>query len=333
MDFYTSGLDADEAVHGSTAVGATSKINPADVIAKSDFSDVKTNRQARQLLGIAADFLRQGYAVAETVPTSLWWGVAVRHLDNTAELAKSMRELLDRNRRYVDKIYRTIPDNDGKLTPAHRKQVKVAVTQASSNLKIVSSSKDQVNMRFIDALIEAMKTWIRAVTPKDGFPLWGKVALGAGIVASVWFLVQRFLGGGRVAMRVLNTNTGNPPNWVHPDDIGIWERAVDAVKPDWEDYTNPYTVVTHVYKEMSGRVVPGMSAPDIMTTSHGSPPSTYQYLAPPPAMIRETVRIPYESMADMAERTQSRPRTEVRYLPQRPPPPGRPKKTRRYERS
>lgn len=49
-------------------------------------------------------------------------------------------------------------------------------------------------MRFIDALIEAMKSWMRALTPKDGFPLWGKIAVGTGIAAGVWFLFQRFLG-------------------------------------------------------------------------------------------------------------------------------------------
>lgn len=83
-------------------------------------------------------------------------------------------------------------------------------------------------------------------------PLWGKVAIGAAAAGLLYYIFRQFVPAS--SARTLDTNQGNPPQWVHPDDIGKWERAVDAVKPDWKDYGNPYAVVTHVYKHMGGRI-------------------------------------------------------------------------------
>lgn len=43
---------------------------------------------------------------------------------------------------------------------------------------------------------------------------------------------------------------GNPPEWV--DDEAAWERAKKAVEPKWGDYDEPWAVVAHVYKQMTG---------------------------------------------------------------------------------
>jgi hypothetical protein len=43
---------------------------------------------------------------------------------------------------------------------------------------------------------------------------------------------------------------GNPPEWVA--DEGTWEKAKQAVKGKWDDYDEPYAVVTYVYKQMGG---------------------------------------------------------------------------------
>lgn len=42
----------------------------------------------------------------------------------------------------------------------------------------------------------------------------------------------------------------NPPCWVEDEDI--WERAKEAVAPRWENYDEPYAVVTYVYEQMGG---------------------------------------------------------------------------------
>jgi hypothetical protein len=45
---------------------------------------------------------------------------------------------------------------------------------------------------------------------------------------------------------------GNPPSWV--GDEATWEKAKAAVRPKWNDYDEPYAVVTHVYKKMGGSI-------------------------------------------------------------------------------
>lgn len=44
---------------------------------------------------------------------------------------------------------------------------------------------------------------------------------------------------------------GNPPEWV--TDEGAWERAKKEVEKNWGSYSEPWAVVTHVYKNMTGQ--------------------------------------------------------------------------------
>jgi hypothetical protein len=43
---------------------------------------------------------------------------------------------------------------------------------------------------------------------------------------------------------------GNPPAWV--EDEAAWERAKEQIKPKWDDYEEPWAVVVHIYKQMTG---------------------------------------------------------------------------------
>lgn len=45
---------------------------------------------------------------------------------------------------------------------------------------------------------------------------------------------------------------GNPPSWV--TDEALWQEAKDAVEPKWDDYDEPYAVVTFVYRKMGGNI-------------------------------------------------------------------------------
>lgn len=47
----------------------------------------------------------------------------------------------------------------------------------------------------------------------------------------------------------------NPPSWV--EDEAIWEKAKEAVEPKWDDYDEPYAVVSHVYSAMGGKIKEG----------------------------------------------------------------------------
>lgn len=42
----------------------------------------------------------------------------------------------------------------------------------------------------------------------------------------------------------------NPPSWV--DDEAAWEKAKAAVKPKWDDYEEPWAVVSHIYGSITG---------------------------------------------------------------------------------
>jgi hypothetical protein len=48
------------------------------------------------------------------------------------------------------------------------------------------------------------------------------------------------------------TEETNPAAWIADEDT--WERAKQAVKPSWDKYDEPYSVVVHVYKAMGGKV-------------------------------------------------------------------------------
>lgn len=44
----------------------------------------------------------------------------------------------------------------------------------------------------------------------------------------------------------------NPASWVGDEDL--WEKAKEAVKPDWDKYDEPYAVVASVYQKMGGTI-------------------------------------------------------------------------------
>ncbi len=43
---------------------------------------------------------------------------------------------------------------------------------------------------------------------------------------------------------------GNPPAWVK--DEGTWEKAKAAVQKYWDNYDEPWAVVSHVFQQMGG---------------------------------------------------------------------------------
>ena len=45
---------------------------------------------------------------------------------------------------------------------------------------------------------------------------------------------------------------GNPPPWA--EDADKWDRAVEAVKPYWDKYDEPYAVVSTIYSKLGGGI-------------------------------------------------------------------------------
>jgi hypothetical protein len=171
---------------------------PAAEIAKVTAA-ATTNRQARQLLGIAAEYLKRGYAIVDTVPSNMWFGVLrwARYFDGSADLAKRMRQLLDQNNAFAQKVYKQLPNDDAPVLPAHKNQVKVALSQASSNLQLISSAANNIHQSFIDDMVDALDGWVNSHTP-GGLPKIPKdvsrvviyVAVGAAALTTVFIVAK-----------------------------------------------------------------------------------------------------------------------------------------------
>jgi hypothetical protein len=87
----------------------------------------------------------------------------------------------------------------------------------------------------------------------DDEPEGGEGGIGDEEVEHIGQLVQD--GKGDPALMKLAagmTEETNPAAWIA--DESTWERAKQAVKPNWDKYDSPYSVVVHVYKAMGGKV-------------------------------------------------------------------------------
>jgi hypothetical protein len=78
--------------------------------------------------------------------------------------------------------------------------------------------------------------------------LTGGAILGAGYVAYKMWPARRAAG----MLTAPEEQVTNPPPWVQ--DADIWESAKLAVSPYKPRYHNPDAVITHVYKQMGGRI-------------------------------------------------------------------------------
>jgi hypothetical protein len=47
-------------------------------------------------------------------------------------------------------------------------------------------------------------------------------------------------------------NHPNPPPWVA--DPAVWKRAKKIVKKHWRRYNSPYSIVSHIYENMGGKI-------------------------------------------------------------------------------
>jgi hypothetical protein len=86
----------------------------------------------------------------------------------------------------------------------------------------------------------------------NGFP-WKWVLIGGGVLAG-GYLAWKFWPGRRAVEMIAapTEHIRNPPPWVQ--DADIWESAKLAVEPYKGRYDNPDAVITHVYKQMGGRI-------------------------------------------------------------------------------
>lgn len=140
---------------------------------------MQTNNQARSVLGIVARYLQQGYQTAGTVPSFVL-------PDGTSMASKAMVSLLDTDNRYAMRVYAGLPSDNAPVSDLNRKKVTLAVTQALSSTKLVSTEAADLNRGLVGALMDLFAEGIRKLaTDAAHNPLQALKWVGIGIVVLV----------------------------------------------------------------------------------------------------------------------------------------------------
>jgi len=145
---------------------------------------MQTNRQARAVLGVVAQYLQQGYQVAATVPSF------ISPVDGTKIASKAMVTLLNTDNSYAMRVYAGLPDDDAPVSPLNRKKVTLAVTQALSSTRLVSTEAADLNRGLTGALIDLFKEGLhKLATDAAHNPLKAIKWVGIGLAVLVGLIV------------------------------------------------------------------------------------------------------------------------------------------------
>jgi len=157
------------------------KPNSADAQqAAALLAPMQTNNQARAVLGVVAQYLQHGYQVAGTVPSFVL-------PDGTSMASAAMVSLLDTDNRYAMRVYAGLTSDDAPVSPLNRKKVALAVTQALSSTRLVSTEAADLNRGLIGALMDMFKEGVQKIaTDALHNPL---KAIGIGLAALVFLFV------------------------------------------------------------------------------------------------------------------------------------------------
>lgn len=84
-----------------------------------------------------------------------------------------------------------------------------------------------------------------------GFP-WRWLLIGGGLAVGGYIVYKMWPTRQATHLLAPTEQVNNPPTWAM--DTDIWESAKIAVQPYKARYDNPDAVITHVYKQMGGRI-------------------------------------------------------------------------------
>lgn len=111
--------------------GAAKHVLAPDDVAR--LARMQTNKQARAVLGVVAQVLKQGYQIS--VP------LYARAVDSDSrELQRTMTSRLDATNKYAQKVYAGIPDDDTPVSDLNRKKVGLVLLQARDAVKDVDEA-------------------------------------------------------------------------------------------------------------------------------------------------------------------------------------------------
>lgn len=171
---------------------------------------LRTNRHARAALGIAAEAIRRGYDVIDTIEPSLLTEIFIAPLGlaqslTDSEIRTQGKDLLDRTNAYAQGVYATIHDDDAILPEATRSRVGVALAQALSDLDLLTKVSNDVVSSFLDDLGELIIAIGDATISSVNFiadkarnladiliPTWLKWTLGVGIGVGLGVVIWRY---------------------------------------------------------------------------------------------------------------------------------------------
>jgi hypothetical protein len=140
-------------------LGASMKLSAEDTAL---LSHVQTNRQARAVLGIIAQYLQRAYALTETMPHITQPG--------TGALAKGWKQTLDNSNRYAQKTYAAIPDDDSPLSDLNRRRLQESLREARWSLSEIGEQAADIDRgltgTIADMLTSLLPSWLRPKDPK-----------------------------------------------------------------------------------------------------------------------------------------------------------------------
>lgn len=156
-------------------LGAAKKpLTPED---KQLLARMQTNRQARAVLGVVAEFLRRGYAMVDSASSVM---------PGTSALKDAIRRGLDGTNTYAQKTYAGIPDDDAPLSPLNRRKVEECVREARQHLSEIPSDVEDINRGFTGALVDTLTSvlppWLRPPSGKGTDKIIIAVGIAAGLV-------------------------------------------------------------------------------------------------------------------------------------------------------
>lgn len=194
-------IAARNARHGGSAAlfGKTAQLAPADV---QRLAAMRTNRQARAVLGAVAQALQQGYQA--TVP---WYARAVDKDSRTLQAA--MKSRLDGVNKYAQRVYVGLPDNDAPVSDLNRRKVAMVVAQTREAVQDVEQAADASGLAgaFSNALEAALH-----VVQRDPMRVLKWVGIGVAALLGVYLIhtIVRgvMLGGGEDSSSADESDSG-----------------------------------------------------------------------------------------------------------------------------
>lgn len=151
---------------------------------------IKTNRQGRQVMGLVADMLRDGYNLVPTLKDDFAEGFLGPLSAPFEELREQAISRLDLANAYAQGIYARIHDDDEPFDESLRERVGVSVKQAQQVVSELSKDSDEMAESYLDEMAEIVLPVLQRIIEKVKEIPGG---LSKGILLSIWPLL--LLGG------------------------------------------------------------------------------------------------------------------------------------------